>query len=49
MAEPQRELLFFLFTATPVAYVSSEAQGGIGAAAAGLCHSYSNARYKLHL
>ena len=36
-------LLFFgLFRATPVAYGSSQARGGIRAAAAGLHHSHSN-------
>ena len=33
----------------PIAYGSFQARDGIGAAAAGLCHSHSNARYELHL
>ena len=40
---------FFLFMAVPVAYRSSQARGRIGAAAAGLCHSHSNARSQLRL
>ena len=40
---------FFLFMATPEAYASSQAGGWTGTAAAGLRHSHSNARYKLHL
>ena len=39
---------FFLFRATPAAY-GSQARGRIGAAAVGLCHSYSNTGSKLHL
>ena len=39
----------FLFRATPAAFGSSQARVWIGAAAAGLCHSHSNARYKPHL
>ena len=35
--------LFLLFRATPAAYESSQARGLVGAAAAGLCHSHSNA------
>ena len=35
---------FFLFTAAPAAYGSSQARGPIGAAAAGLCRSHSNIR-----
>ena len=38
------DFFFFLFMATPMAYGSSQARGWIGAAAAGLCHSHSNAR-----
>ena len=37
-----------LFRDTPVAYGSSEARGRIGAAAAALCHSHSNARSLTH-
>ena len=37
---------FLVFRATPVAYRGSQARGRIGAAAAGLCHSYSNTRSK---
>ena len=33
----------FFFRATPVAYGGSQAWGPIGATAAGLCHSHSNA------
>ena len=33
-----------LFRAVPSAYGSSQARGRIGAIAAGLCHSHSNAR-----
>ena len=42
-------LFFFLFRATPAAYGSSQARGRIGAAAAGLRHSCSNARSELPL
>ena len=35
---------FFLFTATPVAYGSSQARGPVGVTAAGLQHSHSNTR-----
>ena len=40
---------FFLFRAAPAAYGSSLARGQIGAVAAGLHHSYHNARSELHL
>ena len=40
---------FFLFKVAPAAYGSSQARGRIGATAADLCHSHSNARAKLHL
>ena len=40
---------FLLLRATPVAQVSSQARGQIGAAAAGLCHSHSNTRSEPHL
>ena len=36
--------LFLLFRAAPAAYGGSQAKGRIGAAAAGLRHSHSNAR-----
>ena len=36
--------LFFFLRAAPMAYESSQARGWIGAAAASLCHSHSNAR-----
>ena len=39
----------FFFRATPVAYGSSQAMGGIRAAAAGLHHSHSNAGSELGL
>ena len=35
--------------ATLVVYGGSQARGQIGAIAAGLCHSHSNATSKLHL
>ena len=35
---------FFIFMAAPAAYGSSQARGQIGAAAASLHHSHSNAR-----
>ena len=38
-----------LFRATPKAYGSSQAMGQIGAVAAGLCHSHSNAGSEPHL
>ena len=43
--------LFFLclFRATPMAHGSSQARGPIGATAAGLHHSHSNARSKPRL
>ena len=41
--------LFLLFRAVPVAYGSSQARDQIGAVAAGLCHSNSNARSELAL
>ena len=34
-------LFLFLFRATPVTYINSQARGGIGAAVAGLHHSHS--------
>ena len=40
---------FSLFRAAPVVYTSSQARGQIGAAAASLHHSHSNARSKVHL
>ena len=40
---------FLLFRATLVAYVSSQARGGMGATAASLCHSHSNTGSKWHL
>ena len=42
-------LLFLPFRATPVAYGGSQAKGLIGATAAGLRHSHSNARSEPHL
>ena len=41
--------MYFLFRATPTTYESSQARGLIGAAAAGLHHSNSNAGSELHL
>ena len=40
---------FGLFRATPAAYRSSQARGGIGTAAAALCHSHSNAESEPYL
>ena len=40
---------FLIFRATPEAYGSSQATGQIGAVAAGLRHSHSNARSEPHL
>ena len=37
-------LPFFFFRSVPAAHVSSQARDQIRAAAAGLCHSHSNAR-----
>ena len=42
-------LIFFLFMATPAAYGSSQARTWIGAAAAGLHHSHTNAGSEAHL
>ena len=42
-------LLFCLFRAAPMAYGGSQARGPIGAAAASLRHSHSNARSELRL
>ena len=41
--------IFFLFRATCAAHGSSQTRGRMGAVAAGLHHSQSNARSKLHL
>ena len=41
--------VFLFFRATPVAYEGSQARGLIGATAAALCHSHSNARSKPRL
>ena len=40
---------FAFFRASPMAHGSSQTRGLIGAAAASLCHSHSNARSKPHL
>ena len=40
-------VFFFYFLAA--AYGSSQARGRIGAVAAGLLHSHSNAKFELHL
>ena len=40
---------FFLFRATPIAHVSFQARGGIGAAAAGPHHHHSNVASEVHL
>ena len=42
-------LFFCLFRTTFVAYGGSQARGQIGAIAASLCHSHSNARSESHL
>ena len=42
-------LSFFLLTAAPVAYGSSQARDGLKAAAAGLHHSLGNTGSELHL
>ena len=41
--------LFLLFRAAPTAYGSSQARGPIGATAAGLRHSHSNAGSEMQL
>ena len=41
--------VLFCFRATPTAYGDSQAQGPIGATAAGLRQSHSNARSEPHL
>ena len=41
-------LFLFVFRATPAVYGGSQARGQIGAVAAGLYHSHSNTRSKLH-
>ena len=38
-----------VFSAAPAAYGGSQARGGIGPVATGLCHSHSNARSELCL
>ena len=40
---------FFLFMATPVAYVNSQARNHIIAAAIGLSHGHGNTGFELHL
>ena len=47
----QNDLFFFfgLFRAEPMAYGSFQARRQIGAAAADICYSHSNARSELHL
>ena len=42
-------LAFVFFRAAPAAYGGSEARGLMGVTAAGLHHSYSNARSELRL
>ena len=42
-------MYLFFFMAVPAAYWNSQARGRIGAAAAGLHHSHSNAKAELHL
>ena len=42
-------IYFCLFGDAPTAYGASQARGLIGAVAAGLCHSHSNAGSELHL
>ena len=45
----QYRYIFFLFMTAPATYGSSWARCRIGAAAAGLHHSHSNARFESHL
>ena len=45
---PPTPLFFGLFRAAPAAYGSSQARGRVGATAAGLHHSHSNARPLTH-
>ena len=47
--DPEKKFLFNLFRATPTVYGGYQARGLIGTVAAGLCHSYSNARSELCL
>ena len=42
-------IYIWLFRAALLAYGGSQARGVVRAAAAGLCHSHSNARSELHL
>ena len=42
-------LFYFIFRATPMVYEGFQAMGLIGATVAGLRHSHSNARSKMHL
>ena len=42
-------IFFFLLMAAPAAYGSSQAKGGIWAAAGGLHHGYRNTGSKLHV
>ena len=46
---PHCSYFFIFFRAAPMAYGGSQARGRIGAIAAGLRHSHSNFRSKLHL
>ena len=48
-SQAERSFFFFLFRAAPVPYRSSRARGQIGAAAAGLLHSHSDAGSETHL
>ena len=41
--------IFCVFRAVPITYGGSQARGLVGATAAGLCHSQSNAGSKPHL
>ena len=45
----KNHLSFFNFRAAPMAYGGSQARDRIGATAAGLCHSHSNAVSELRL
>ena len=42
-------VFFLLCNVTSVAHGGSQARGGIGAVATGLCHSHSNIRSEPHL
>ena len=47
--KPEDKVCFFFFTATPIAYGSSQSMGQIRATAADLHYSHSNKGFKPHL